>query len=82
VRLHGMYQHLISQSLEIDLPRCEVQYDYGLRGMRSRPLAKRPRSFLSSSGKTISPAVPIAQNNDIITKQGQVSFRTMGSPQV
>ncbi|KAF8204015.1 exonuclease V a 5' deoxyribonuclease-domain-containing protein [Pholiota molesta] len=56
---------------------CEVQYDYGLRGMRSRPLAKRPRSFLSSSGKTISPAVPIAQNNDIITKQGQTIHKEL-----
>ncbi|KAF9486478.1 hypothetical protein BDN70DRAFT_988033 [Pholiota conissans] len=56
---------------------CEVQYDYGLRGRRSRPLARRPKSFVSSTGKTISPAVPIAQENDITTKQGQTIHKEL-----
>ncbi|KAF8910084.1 exonuclease V a 5' deoxyribonuclease-domain-containing protein [Gymnopilus junonius] len=49
---------------------CEVQYDYGLRGRRSRPINKRPKSFTSSSGKTISPEVSVVQKNDVRTKQG------------
>ncbi|KAF9567828.1 hypothetical protein CPC08DRAFT_680578 [Agrocybe pediades] len=49
---------------------CEVQYDYGLRGKRSRPIHKRPTSFLSASGKTIQPEIATAQQNDVQTKQG------------
>ncbi|KIM47540.1 hypothetical protein M413DRAFT_202550 [Hebeloma cylindrosporum] len=49
---------------------CEVQYEYGLRGKRSRPIDERPKNFVSSSGKKIEPMVKIAQQNDVRTKQG------------
>lgn len=52
--------------------RCEVQFDYGLRGNRSRPINKRPVSFKSASGKNISVEKNVAQKNDIRTKQGLV----------
>ncbi|KAH9486314.1 Exonuclease V [Psilocybe cubensis] len=49
---------------------CEVQYDYGLRGRRSRPISERPQTFQSSSGKTIRPEPNIVKKNDIQTRQG------------
>ncbi|KDR85679.1 hypothetical protein GALMADRAFT_234689 [Galerina marginata CBS 339.88] len=49
---------------------CEVQYDYGLRGKRSRPIGKRPKSFRSSTGKKISPEITVAKKNDVRTRQG------------
>ncbi|KAF5312739.1 hypothetical protein D9619_002639 [Psilocybe cf. subviscida] len=49
---------------------CEVQYDYGLRGKRSRPVKNRPKSFVSASGKTIVPTVAVAQTNENTTRQG------------
>ncbi|KAF8808059.1 hypothetical protein BYT27DRAFT_7166540 [Phlegmacium glaucopus] len=49
---------------------CEVQFDYGLRGKRSRPIGARPTSFVSSSGKTISVEKSVAVKNDVRTKQG------------
>lgn len=52
--------------------RCEVQFDYGLRQKRSKPLEMRPDSFVSASGKEISVEKAVAANNDIITKKGQV----------
>jgi hypothetical protein len=52
--------------------RCEVQFAYGLRGKRSRPVSERPKSFVSSSGKEISPAVEVAKKNEVRTKQGLV----------
>ena len=55
-----------------EIYRCEVQFDYGLRGKRSRPIGKRPNSFVSSSGKKISIEKSIAEKNDVITKQGRV----------
>lgn len=55
-----------------DLTRCEVQFDYGLRQRRSRPIETRPKSFTSSSGKKISVAKSVAAKNDVRTKQGRV----------
>ena len=52
--------------------RCEVQFDYGLRGKRSRPIDKRPTSFKSSTGKVIFVEQRIAERNNIRTKQGLV----------
>ncbi|KAL1718430.1 exonuclease V [Schizophyllum commune] len=50
---------------------CEVQFDYGLRGKRSRPLQDRPRSFKSSKGKEITVAPEIEAKNDARTKGGR-----------
>lgn len=52
--------------------RCEVQFDYGLRQKRSRPLEMRPDSFVSASGKEISVEKTVAIKNDAITKKGKV----------
>ncbi|PPQ99942.1 hypothetical protein CVT26_009297 [Gymnopilus dilepis] len=56
---------------------CEVQYDYGLRGKRSRPISQRPRSFISSSGKTISPEATVVQKNDAVTRQGRAVHKQL-----
>ncbi|KAF8346993.1 exonuclease V a 5' deoxyribonuclease-domain-containing protein [Amanita rubescens] len=40
---------------------CEVQFDYGLRQGRSRPLEARPKSFVSASGKSISVEKKVAE---------------------
>ncbi|KAI5822864.1 hypothetical protein K523DRAFT_421780 [Schizophyllum commune Tattone D] len=50
---------------------CEVQFDYGLRGKRSRPLKDRPRSFKSSKGKEITVAPEVEAKNDARTKGGR-----------
>ncbi|KAI5897784.1 uncharacterized protein SCHCODRAFT_02149170 [Schizophyllum commune H4-8] len=50
---------------------CEVQFDYGLRGKRSRPLKDRPRSFRSSKGKEITVAPEVEAKNDARTKGGR-----------
>jgi exonuclease V len=65
--------------LHYELPRrvinrCEVQIDYGLRQKRWMPVAKRPKSFKTESGKEITVEVKVAEQNDVRTKQGQVSF--------
>ncbi|KAF8971669.1 exonuclease V a 5' deoxyribonuclease-domain-containing protein [Flammula alnicola] len=56
---------------------CEVQFDYGLRGKRSRPVSERPKSFVSSAGKTISPAVTVAIKNEVRTRQGQAVHKEL-----
>ncbi|KAF8640994.1 hypothetical protein AX17_000639 [Amanita inopinata Kibby_2008] len=50
---------------------CEVQFDYGLRQRRSRPLQKRPGSFMSASGKEIFVEKEVAAKNDVHTKRGK-----------
>jgi pyridoxine/pyridoxamine 5'-phosphate oxidase len=52
--------------------RCEVQFDYGLRQRRSRPLESRPASFVSKQGKTISVQKTTAAKNDKIQSKGKV----------
>jgi exonuclease V len=56
----------------LNCTRCEVQFEYGLRGKRNRPLDKRPAAFKSASGKTISAQQKVAQKNDIRVRQGLV----------
>ena len=74
----------------IPLSRCEVQFDYGLRQYRSRPLEARPKSFVSASGKEISVENKVAAMNDTVTKKGKVGIhayllrqttRSSGCPQ-
>ncbi|KAF8846138.1 hypothetical protein BDN67DRAFT_891221 [Paxillus ammoniavirescens] len=50
---------------------CEVQYEYGLYGRRHRPLAQRPSSFASKSGKQIRVHQDVAKNNDRRLKRGK-----------
>ncbi|KAG5635655.1 hypothetical protein H0H81_010510 [Sphagnurus paluster] len=50
---------------------CEVQFDYGLRQRRSRPITTRPESFISAQGKEICVEKAVAERNDAITKQGR-----------
>ncbi|KAF9531877.1 exonuclease V a 5' deoxyribonuclease-domain-containing protein [Crepidotus variabilis] len=49
---------------------CEVQYEYGLRGKRSRPIESRPASFQSASGNIIKVEQPVAEKNYVRTRQG------------
>jgi len=59
--------------IRTDCGRCEVQFDYGLRQKRSRPIESRPTSFVSAQGKEIFVEKTVAVKNDHITKQGKVS---------
>lgn len=52
--------------------RCEVQYEYGLFGKRSKPLELRPSSFMSRDGKKIIVKQNVAQQNDRTLKRGAV----------
>ncbi|KAG1766411.1 exonuclease V a 5' deoxyribonuclease-domain-containing protein [Suillus occidentalis] len=49
---------------------CEVQYQYGLYGKRSKPLELRPSSFISRDGKEIIVRQNVAQQNDRTLKRG------------
>ena len=67
--------YLHNESYKTETCRCEVQFDYGLRGKRSRPIGNRPKSFVSSSGKKISIEKSIAEKNDVRTRQGRVRHK-------
>ncbi|KAH6917068.1 exonuclease V a 5' deoxyribonuclease-domain-containing protein [Coprinopsis sp. MPI-PUGE-AT-0042] len=56
---------------------CEVQYDYGLRQKRSRPIKDRPTSFKTSKGKEITIKKQVAAQNDVRTKQGQAVHKEL-----
>ncbi|KAF8079072.1 exonuclease V a 5' deoxyribonuclease-domain-containing protein [Lyophyllum atratum] len=56
---------------------CEVQFDYGLRQRRSRPIASRPASFVSARGKEIVVEKAVAANNDKRIKQGQAIHKRL-----
>ncbi|KAF9451416.1 hypothetical protein P691DRAFT_699478 [Macrolepiota fuliginosa MF-IS2] len=56
---------------------CEVQFEYGLRGKRSRPLHRRPRAFKSTSGKEIKTDTAIAAKNDVITSKGKAIHKSL-----
>ncbi|KXN88879.1 putative exonuclease V, mitochondrial, partial [Leucoagaricus sp. SymC.cos] len=56
---------------------CEVQFEYGLRGKRSRPLYQRPKSFRSASGKEIKTDTAIAATNDVVTRTGQAIHKAL-----
>ncbi|EAU92574.2 hypothetical protein CC1G_06585 [Coprinopsis cinerea okayama7 len=56
---------------------CEVQYDYGLRQRRSRPIKDRPTSFKSATGKEIKVEAKVAEKNDVRTKQGQAVHKEL-----
>ncbi|KAF5352732.1 hypothetical protein D9756_005870 [Leucocoprinus leucothites] len=57
--------------------RCEVQFEYGLRGKRSRPLGERPKSFRSASGKNIKTDGVVAAQNDVITSKGKAIHKAL-----
>lgn len=52
--------------------RCEVQFDYGLRQLRNRPLKERPQSFITSAGKEIQVKTNIAEKNAHVMDKGKV----------
>jgi hypothetical protein len=60
-----------------------MQYDYGLRQGRSRPLADRPDTFVSAKGKVIAVDKKVAEVNEKVLEKGRVRihfFKTsMGS---
>lgn len=53
--------------------RCEVQYDYGLRQRRSKPLKSRPTSFKTEKGKEIVVEQKTAAKREKIVTAGTVS---------
>lgn len=63
---------LTRDKLRSCLSRCEMQYDYGLRGLRSRKLERRPASFTSGEGKIIHVEKKVAAENDQTVKRGKV----------
>ena len=74
--------YLYNKCFKTETLRCEVQFDYGLRGKRSRPIGNRPKSFVSASGKKISVEKSIAEKNDVRTKQGRVCHRFIFSLEI
>ena len=52
--------------------RCEVQYDYGLRQLRSRPIKERPQTFVTTKGKEIKVEAKVAAKNEDIMDRGKV----------
>lgn len=54
--------------------RCEVQYDYGLRQRRSKPLKSRPTSFKTEKGKEIVVEQKTAAKREKIVTAGTVSL--------
>ena len=56
---------------------CEVQFDYGLRQKRSRPLESRSASFVSADGKEILVDRAVSASNDKILKSGQEIHRKL-----
>lgn len=59
--------------------RCEMQFEYGLRGKRGRPFRERPKSFTSAFGKEIRIDSIVGAQNDVITRKGKVSRHTTQS---
>ncbi|KAH7914727.1 exonuclease V [Hygrophoropsis aurantiaca] len=51
---------------------CEVQYEYGLRQQRHKPLERRPSSFVSAAGKEIQVQQSVAVQNDRRLKRGKL----------
>jgi hypothetical protein len=56
----------------LNVSRCEVQFDYGLRQKRFKKLEQRPASFTSAEGKKIVVEKKVAAKNDRIVKRGRV----------
>ena len=52
---------------------CELQYDYGLRQRRKKPVEKRPATFVTKEGKEITVNKKVALKNDETHKGGFVS---------
>ncbi|KAJ6520511.1 exonuclease V [Mycena sanguinolenta] len=70
----GRYRYrtgILSVTDLVSLAWCEVQFDYGLRQKRFRPLEHRPASFRAESGKEIVVQQEVAVRNDKTTKRGQ-----------
>jgi hypothetical protein len=61
---------------KLDMSRCELQFDYGLRQKRSRKLEDRPASFTSAEGKIISVEKQVAAKNDRTVQRGRVRTAT------
>lgn len=55
--------------------RCEVQFDYGLRQWRSKPIEQRPKSFKTEKGKEIVVKKEVAERREKIVVSGQVGGR-------
>lgn len=49
-----------------------MQYDYGLRQGRSRPLSDRPDTFVSAKGKVIAVDKKVAAVNEGVLENGRV----------
>jgi len=49
-----------------------MQYDYGLRQGRSRPLSDRPDTLVSAKGKVIAVDKKVAEDNEEVLENGRV----------
>ncbi|KAF9015724.1 exonuclease V a 5' deoxyribonuclease-domain-containing protein [Cyathus striatus] len=70
-------KHILSVTDLVAPAWCEVQFEYGLLGKRSRPLAQRPKSFISTSGKEIRVEQTTAVKNEQNTKQGKAVHKKL-----
>ncbi|KIL71568.1 hypothetical protein M378DRAFT_65079 [Amanita muscaria Koide BX008] len=69
--------HILSVTDLVSPVWCEVQFDYGLRQKRYRPLALRPDSFVSASGKEISVEKKVAVVNEVVKEQGKAVHKVL-----
>ncbi|OCB87070.1 hypothetical protein A7U60_g5805 [Sanghuangporus baumii] len=56
---------------------CEVQFDYGLRQFRNKPISKRPQSFVTPKGKEIKVEAKVAAKNEDILDKGKIVHKKL-----
>ncbi|TFK41877.1 exonuclease V a 5' deoxyribonuclease-domain-containing protein [Crucibulum laeve] len=71
------WHSVLSVSDLVGLSWCEVQFDYGLRGKRSKPIEHRPKAFKSSTGKEIRMEKQVAVVNDKRTQKGMAVHKRL-----
>ncbi|KAG6889146.1 hypothetical protein C0992_006295 [Termitomyces sp. T32_za158] len=72
-RKHG----LLSVMDLASLAWCEVQFDYGLRQRRHKPIETRPQSFISAQGKEISVTKEVAVKNEVRMNEGRALHKKL-----
>lgn len=70
----GESSHTVDAALTVraTFPRCELQFDYGLRQKRSRKLESRPASFRTGTGKEIVVEKAKAAKREVGLTKGKV----------
>ncbi|KAL5533627.1 hypothetical protein ACEPAG_87 [Sanghuangporus baumii] len=56
---------------------CEVQFDYGLRQLRNKPISERPQSFVTPKGKEIKVEAKVAAKNEDQLDKGKIVHKKL-----